>query len=170
MSRLIAAEVARAALTENPTIIPLGVADRLWKRHIVKSAGEQRCSRFEAHRLVRRGMVLDVIAREITHRFERALRPSPASRSSSFHPLSTRSLSSPLSSPEVHRYFTRSFPRCRPFAETRNAILPPPPFPGVYVPLAGGLDPFVSTPRGGVKPPCGIEGSQLSYPICPYFS
>lgn len=68
-------------------------------------------------------MVLNVIAREITRRFERAFIVSlPPSLSSFFHfPLSSLFSTDSLSSPEVHRYFTYSFSGCRPFAETCNA-------------------------------------------------
>lgn len=101
----------RSRVNKSSRIIPLGVGGPVTGSAILwnLTVREQRCTRFEAHRLVRRWMVLDVIAREITRRFQRALSrhlllfPPP---SFTLH----RSPSPParhnLSSPEVHRYFT----------------------------------------------------------------
>lgn len=145
-------------------IIPSGVRDRLRKWHIVKSDGESSDAR--GSRLTDSSdvgwMVLDVIAREITRRFERAHLSPPRHL-----PLFPPSLTLPpsplhnLSSPEVHRYFTYHDTYFSPtfVGETRVSSTPrystPPSSPPPLPPQAN---------------PCGIEGSQLSYPICPYFS
>lgn len=114
-------------------IIPSGVRDRLRKWHIVKSDGESSDAR--GSRLTDSSdvgwMVLDVIAREITRRFERALLPPP--RHLPLFPPSLALPSSPsplhtahnLSSPEVHRYFTYHDTYFSPtFVERRAFLLP----------------------------------------------
>lgn len=65
----------RSRVNKSSRIIPLGVGGPVTGSAILwnLTVREQRCTRFEAHRLVRRWMVLDVIAREITRRFQRAL-------------------------------------------------------------------------------------------------
>lgn len=119
-------------------IIPSGVRDRLRKWHIVKSDGESSDAR--GSRLTDSSdvgwMVLDVIAREITRRFERAHLSPPRHL-----PLFPPSLTLPpsplhnLSSPEVHRYFTYHDTYFSPtfVGETRVSSTPrystPPPSP-----------------------------------------
>lgn len=101
----------RSRVNKSSRIIPLGVRDRLpevpyceiWRR-------EQRCTRFEVHRLARRWMVLDVIAREITRRFERALSPSLLSFFPPFFP--PRSFTFHHSLASLHRTTTFLLRRC----------------------------------------------------------
>lgn len=101
----------RSRVNKSSRIIPLGVRDRLpevpyceiWRR-------EQRCTRFEVHRLARRWMVLDVIAREITRRFERALSPSLLSFFPPFFPPRSFTFHHSLASP--HRTTTFLLRRC----------------------------------------------------------
>lgn len=144
-------------------IIPSGVRDRLRKWHIVKSDGESSDAR--GSRLTDSSdvgwMVLDVIAREITRRFERAHLSPPRHL-----PLFPPSLTLPpsplhnLSSPEVHRYFTYHDTYFSPNVCWRDARFF---YPSIFNPSS-----FPSPPRRR-RTPAESKGASSHIPFAPIF-
>lgn len=148
-------------------MIPLGVRDRgrgsAISRNLPASSssndGVGRCYYRRARGLRfadsrRTGTVLDVITREITCGFERASLSHLHLHSPFFRRSRSTSIVPCVAISAIP--FARSLTRSLDVRRTFNHFLPSPP--------------LQQHRRDIGNPPRGVEGSQLLYPICPYFS